>query len=67
MLDYLNSQHYYKIIYIDLSRQTNTSISQPINFAEGLEEDDDAIMFSIAGKEQKGILNFSLYLLVVTE
>ena len=67
MLDYLNSQHYYKIIYIDLSRQTNTSISQPINFAEGLEEDDDAIMFSIAEKEQKGILNFSLYLLVVTE
>ena len=66
-MDYLNSQHYYKIIYIDLSRQTNTSISQPINFAEGLEEDDDAIMFSIAEKEQKGILNFSLYLLVVTE
>ena len=66
-MDYLNSQHYYKIIDIDLSRQTNTSISQPINFAEGLEEDDDAIMFSIAEKEQKGILNFSLYLLVVTE
>ena len=66
-MDYLNSQHYYKTIDIDLSRQTNTSISQPINFAEGLEEDDDAIMFSIAEKEQKGILNFSLYLLVVTE
>ena len=66
-MDYLNSQHYYKIIDIDLSRQTNTSISQPINLAEGLEEDDDAIMFSIAEKEQKGILNFSLYLLVVTE
>ena len=66
-MDYLNSQHYYKIIDIDLSRQTNTSISQPINFAEGLEEDDYAIMFSIAEKEQKGILNFSLYLLVVTE
>ena len=66
-MDYLNSQHYYKIIDIDLSRQANTSISQPINFAEGLEEDDDAIMFSIAEKEQKGILNFSLYLLVVTE
>ena len=66
-MDYLNHQHYYKIIDIDLSRQTNTSISQQINFAEGLEEDDDAIMFSIAEKEQKGILNFSLYLQVVTE
>ena len=29
----------------DLSRQTNTSIPQPINFVRKLEEDDGAKMF----------------------
>ena len=31
-------QNYYKLIGIDLSRQTNTSISQQINFVEKLEK-----------------------------
>ena len=39
LLDYLYHQDYYKLIGIDLSRQTNTSIPQQINFIEKLEED----------------------------
>ena len=36
LLDYLFPQKYYKLIGIDLSRKTNTSISQQINFVEKL-------------------------------
>ena len=57
VLDYLWRQKYYKRIGIDLSRQTNTSIPQEINFVGKLEEDDGATMFLIAKKEQKIILN----------
>ena len=32
LLDYLYHQNYYKLIGIDLPRQTNTSIPQEINF-----------------------------------
>ena len=32
LLDYLYHQNYYKLIGTDLSRQTNTSIPQQINF-----------------------------------
>ena len=42
LLDYLYHQNYYKLIDIDLSRQTNTSIPQQINFTVKLEEDDGA-------------------------
>ena len=52
---------------MDLSRQTNTSISQQINFTGKLQEDDGAIMFFVSEKQQKDILNFSLDSLVVTE
>ena len=49
-------QGIYKIFHIkmiinlltDLSRQTNMSIPQQINFLGKLEEDDDATMFFIA-------------------
>ena len=37
LLDYLYHQKHYKLIDIDLARQTNTSISQQINFPEKLE------------------------------
>ena len=44
----------------DLSRQTNASIPQQINFVrKKKEEDDGATMFFIAEKQQKTILNFS--------
>ena len=49
--DYLHHQKYYKVIGIDLSRQTNTIISQQINFTKKLEEDDGAKIFIIAEKQ----------------
>ena len=66
LLDYLYHQKY-KLIGIDLWRQTNTSISQQINFVGKLEEDDGARMFLIVGMQQKTILNFSLDSLIVTK
>ena len=67
LLDYLYHQNYYKLTGIHLSRETNTSILQQINFVGKLEEDDGATMLFIAEKQQKTILNFSLDLLIVTE
>ena len=49
--DYLYHQKYYKVIGTDLSRQTNTIISQQINFTKRLEEDDGAKIFIIAEKQ----------------
>ena len=66
LLDRLYHQKCYKIIGIDLSRQTNTSIPQQINFVGKLEEDDNATIY-IAEKLKKTILNFSLDSLIVTE
>ena len=40
----------YKLIGIDLSKQTNTTIPQQINFIGKLEEDNAATMFFIAKK-----------------
>ena len=60
-------QKYYKLIGIDLSRQTNTSISQEINFVGKLEEDNGATMFFIAEKQKKSILSFFLDSLIVAE
>ena len=40
---------------------------QKINFVGKLEEDDGAVMFFIAEKQQKTILNFSLNSLIVPE
>ena len=45
---------------IDLSRQTNTSIPQQINFTGKLEDDDGGTVFFVSEKQQKIILNFSL-------
>ena len=46
-------QNYYELIGIDLSRLTNTTISQQINSTEKLEEDNSATMFSIAEKNHE--------------
>ena len=67
LLDYLYHQKYYKLIGIDLSRQTNMNIPQQINFTGKLEEGDGSTMFFIAEKQQKAILHFSLNSLIVTE
>ena len=61
------NQNYYKPIGIGQSIQTNTNVPQQINFTGKLEEDDGAIMFFIAKKKQKTILNFSLHSLIITE
>ena len=67
LLDYLYHQNWYKLIGIDLSRQTNTSISQQILLTVKLEEDEGITMIFIAVKAEKNILNFSLDSLIVTE
>ena len=66
LLDYLYHQKYYKLIGIDLSRETNTSVTQKINFTGKL-EDDGATMVFVSEKQQTTILNFSLDSLIVTE
>ena len=60
LLDYLYHQNYYKLIGIDLSRQTNTNIPQQINFTGKLEEDDGATMILLLKNRKNTILNFSL-------
>ena len=67
LLDYLYHQKYYKRIGIDLSRQTNTIIPQPISVVGKLEENDGATMYFIAEKQQNIISSFSLNPLIVTE
>ena len=52
VLNYLYHQNYYKLIGIDLSRQTNTSIPQQINFTGKLEKDYGAKMLFITEKQQ---------------
>ena len=66
-LDFSYHQKYYKLIVIDLSRQTNTNIPQQISFTGELEEGGGATMFFIAEKQQKTILIFSLDSLIVAE
>ena len=60
LLHYLYHQNYYKLIGIDLSRQTNITIPHQINFTGKLEKNDGATMFFIAGNQQNTILNFLL-------
>ena len=67
VLEYPYRQKYYKRTGIDLSRQTNTTISQQINFVEKSEKDNGTTMFFTAEKQQETILNFSLDTLNVKE
>ena len=53
LLDYLYHPKYCKLIGTDLSRKTNTSISQRINFIGILGKDEGAAMFFIDEKQQK--------------
>ena len=52
LLDYLYHQNNYKLIGIDLSRKTNASIPQQINFVGKL-EDDGAAMFLLLRSSKK--------------
>ena len=49
----MHDQKYEKLTDVDLSRQTNTSIPQQINFEGKLEEHYGATMFFIAKKQKK--------------
>ena len=60
LLEYLHQQNYDKLIDIDLSRQTDTTIPKQINVTERFEEGSGATMLFITEKQQKTILNFSL-------
>ena len=53
LLNYLYQQKCYKLIGIDLSRQSNMSSPQQINVIGKLEEDDGATILFIAEKQQK--------------
>ena len=50
LFDFLYHQKYYKLIGIDLSRQTNTNIRQKIDLSGKLEENDGATMFFVSEK-----------------
>ena len=65
LLDYLYHQKYYKLI--DSSRQTNTNTPQHIDFIGRLKENNRVTMVSVAEKQQKTNLNFSLDWLSTTK
>ena len=47
LLDYLHCHKYYRLIGINLWRQTSTSIPQQIDFTGNLKEGNGATMFLI--------------------
>ena len=67
LLDCLYPQKYYKLIGIDLSKQTKMSIRQQFNFVGKLDKEDGATMLFVSEKQQKTIQNFSLDSLIATE
>ena len=61
LLDYEYFKEHYKLIAIDLSKQTeleNKDIKQQINFIGNLERDDGAVMFFIIEKSEETIIEF---------
>ena len=58
LLNFSYYQNYYKLIGMDLSRQTNTNTPQQIHFTGKLDEDGGVTMFFIAETQKKTILNF---------
>ena len=61
LLDCEYFKEHYKLIAIDLSKQTaleNKDIKQQINFKGNLERDDAAVMFFIIEKSEKTIIEF---------
>ena len=61
LLDYRYFSKHYKLILIDLSKQTeleNPDLKQQISFIRKSEEDNGATIFFIIGKSEKTTLNF---------
>ena len=67
LLDHLYNEKYYKLIGIDLSRQTNTNVPQKINFVGKLKKDNRVKILFIPEKQQKTILKFYLDSLILTK
>ena len=59
LIDYSCHKNYFKLIVIDLSRQTNMAIVPEINSTGKLGKDIKAKLFFIAEQKYKAILNFS--------
>ena len=53
LLDFSYHKNYYKVIGIDLSIQTNTSIPQQVNFIVKLEGGDAAAMMVLIWNDMK--------------
>ena len=69
LLDYEYFSEHYKLIAIDLSKQTeleNPDLKQKINFIERLEE-NNATMFSIIEKKEETTFDFSQNPVTVVE
>ena len=61
LLDYEYFKEHYKLIAIDLSKQSeleNKDIKQQINFIGNLDRDDGAVMFFITEKSEETIIEF---------
>ena len=67
LLGYFYHQNFYKFNGIDLSRQVNVTISPQINFTQKFEEENGETILTIAEKQNKIFLSFSLDSLIVTE
>ena len=59
LLDFAYLKKNYKLILIDLSKQTKLNGPQQINFIGKLEEDHGATMFFVIEKSEESSFNFS--------
>ena len=59
LLDFGYFKENFKLIAIDLNKQTKLKYPQQINFIENLEKDDGATMFFIIEKSEETTFNFS--------
>ena len=59
LLDFVYFKENYKLIAIDLSKQSKLKVLQQINFIGKLEKDDEATIFFIIKKSEETTFNFS--------
>ena len=59
LLDFAYFKKYYKLIAIDLSKQTKLKDPQQISFIGKLDKDNRATMFFITEKSEETTFNFS--------
>ena len=66
LLDFVYFKENYKLIAIDLSKQSKLKVLQQINFIGKLEKDDEATIFFIIKKSEETTFNFSQNSVTVT-